>query len=157
MASEHQYNAPTHPISKRNDGSSHKPHVHEEEYRKLYAESVEHPAQFWDRVSAPLSCPRTAPRLARRRRGRVPTSHASELARFARVHSLWDGASMHARAETLPLVLVQAADLKKEPPSPSCARSCVELGEARVRALSSRSLQRFRAGVNSDTGVCGSV
>lgn len=47
---------PTHPISKRTDGTSsvyHKPHANEEEYKKLYAESIgEKTAMgFWDRVS----------------------------------------------------------------------------------------------------------
>lgn len=48
---EHDYrSAKTHPISKRNDGSSHTSHANPDEYKALYKESVEQPAQFWDKV-----------------------------------------------------------------------------------------------------------
>lgn len=43
----------THPISKRNDGSTgHKPHSNEEEYKKLYERSIKDPLGFWDEVSS---------------------------------------------------------------------------------------------------------
>lgn len=49
---EHDYrSAPTHAISKRNDGSSHKPHANEESYATMYRESIDQPDKFWDRVS----------------------------------------------------------------------------------------------------------
>ncbi|BGP34062.1 acetyl-coenzyme A synthetase 2 [Rhodotorula toruloides] len=46
----------THPISKRNDGSTgHKPHSNEEEYKKMYERSVKDPLGFWDEsCAAPL-------------------------------------------------------------------------------------------------------
>jgi len=60
MAELHEYRqVPTHPISKRTDGSSsehHKPHANTEEYEKLYKESVEDPTGFWDRVSLTFVC-----------------------------------------------------------------------------------------------------
>ena len=51
----HDYrSAPTHPISKRTDGSSkehHTPHANTEEYERMYKESIEDPTGFWDKVS----------------------------------------------------------------------------------------------------------
>jgi len=68
MAELHEYRqVPTHPISKRTDGSSsehHKPHANTEEYEKLYKESIEDPTGFWDRVSHTLTYYLLAPRAA---------------------------------------------------------------------------------------------
>jgi acetyl-CoA synthetase len=47
-------NVPTHEISHRTNGKSdkhHKPHADTAEYEKLYKESIDHPAQFWDRMA----------------------------------------------------------------------------------------------------------
>ncbi|BGO93616.1 hypothetical protein NBRC10512_001250 [Rhodotorula toruloides] len=42
----------THPISKRNDGSTgHKPHSNEEEYKELYERSIKDPLGFWDEMA----------------------------------------------------------------------------------------------------------
>ncbi|GAA5920340.1 hypothetical protein JCM1841_005571 [Sporobolomyces salmonicolor] len=55
MAELHEYRqAPTHPISKRTDGTSekhHKPHANTEEYERMYKESIEDPTGFWDRMA----------------------------------------------------------------------------------------------------------
>lgn len=61
MAEINYHAAPTHPIALRTSGQSndpnHKtPHANTAEYEKLYKESIEHPAQFWDRVSLVCSC-----------------------------------------------------------------------------------------------------
>ncbi|KWU46025.1 acetate--CoA ligase [Rhodotorula sp. JG-1b] len=49
---EHDYrSAPTHPVSKRNDGSGHKPHANEESYAAMYRESIDKPNEFWDRMA----------------------------------------------------------------------------------------------------------
>lgn len=51
IMAEHDYrSAPTHPVSKRNDGSSHTPHCNSEVYKQLHEESVKNPDKFWDRV-----------------------------------------------------------------------------------------------------------
>jgi len=53
----HDYrSAPTHPISKRTDGSSkehHTPHANTEQYEVMYKESITQPEVFWDKVSPP--------------------------------------------------------------------------------------------------------
>lgn len=55
---EHDYrSAPTHPVSKRNDGSGHKPHANEESYAAMYRESIDKPNEFWDRVRCALFSP----------------------------------------------------------------------------------------------------
>lgn len=55
---EHDYrSAPTHPVSKRNDGSGHKPHANEETYAAMYRESIDKPNEFWDRVRCALFSP----------------------------------------------------------------------------------------------------
>jgi hypothetical protein len=70
----------THPISKRNDGSTgHRPHSNEEEYKKMYERSIKDPIGFWDEVSLP-ACPslrdvRQEGGESGGRRGRVGARH----------------------------------------------------------------------------------
>lgn len=58
MAEIDYHAAPTHPISVRTNGSSakhHTPHANTEEYQRMYKESIENPAKFWDEVSRALA------------------------------------------------------------------------------------------------------